>query len=357
MTTVTWNDALQGVSPITGGQPLPPATYRFRPVAGVGKINSSQGVMLELQLEVVSGPLQGRKAFHNENLPKGNTDQDKTRMGFFLGLCEAFGITGAMLGQMFGGQPITKESIDYLAQYLVQQGQVIKGTVRPQKNDASRINIGNWTPDDGIEPEPPVQKPVQAGPPQGQFGPPTTPNGAVPGPGGFAPPSGPPQIGGAQQGGFPPAQAPAAQQGGGLPLGGFPGSGGMQPNPAPDWATQQPVQGQAPQQLQGPGQMAPAAQPQAVGMNQFAQPQAAQFPQMGQQPQQAMQEGFPGQQFPGQANPAAFPPPGQAPQGGFQPPAGLPGQMPPGQPQQAPAGLPQGGFPPVGQGQPPQANI
>jgi len=103
VSTVTWNDALQGVTPITGGQPLPPGTYRLRLVGGEGKINSSQAPMLSLEFEVASGPLAGRKAFYNENLPKGNTDQDRQRMGYFLGLMEAFGITGAQLGQMFGG--------------------------------------------------------------------------------------------------------------------------------------------------------------------------------------------------------------------------------------------------------------
>ena len=337
MSTVTWDSALQGVSPITGGQPLPPATYRLRIIGGEGKNNSNNAPMLSLQFEVASGPLAGRKAFHNENMPSGNTDQDKQRMGYFLGLMEAFGISGQQLGQMFAGQPISKESLDYLAKALVQQGQTIKGTCRTQKNDETRINWGGWTPDDGIEPEPPKQVAAQNANP---VGPPLTPNG-------FA--GGPPNIGGAPaglpQGGFPPnvqQQVPAAQANG-LPLGGFPGSGGMQPNPAPDWATQQPVQGQPPQQLPGPGQTAPAAQPQAAGMNQFAQPGAAQFPPMGQQQPAQQQEGFPGQQFPGQVNPANFPPQNQAQQG-FQPPAGLPGGTPP-----------QQGFQPAGQ--PPQANI
>lgn len=358
MSTVTWNEALQGVQPITGGQPLPPATYRLRLVGGEGRNNSSQAPMLSLQFEVASGPLAGRKAFHNENLPKGNTDQDKQRMGFFLGLMEAFGVTGDQLAQMFAGRSIDADSVDYLAKALVSQGRTIKGTCRPQKNDETRINWGGWIADDGIEPEPP--KAVQNSAPP--VGPPSAPNGF-----GGPPNTGLPQGGFPQAGGFPPVQpgpsnsapgnfqpaAPAAQapsqpqQQNGLPLGGFPGSGGMQPTPAPDWATQQPVQGQAPQtafaqvaqpemqqlaaqqgqafaqagapgfgqQLPGPGQAAPAAQSPAAGMSQFAQPGAAQFPLPGQPGQQlpAAQEGFPGQQFPGQVNPAAFPPPGAQP--------------------------------------------
>lgn len=151
-----------------------------------------------------------------------------------------------------------------------------------------------------------------------------------------------------------------------MPLGGFPGSGGMQPNAAPEWAQQ------------------PAAQ-QAPPPQQFQQPQAAPV----QQPQQG---GFPGQQFPGQVNPAQFPAQGQqapAPQGydqqmqtqggfGQQQPDGsvqmpaqgfnqmlqpqqaqpVQGQMPgmPAQQVQNPNGLPQGGFPNVG-GNPPQASF
>lgn len=298
---ISWNDALQGVAPITGGQALPPATYRLRAVGGEGRMTSGSNLRFELQFEVVSGPLQGRKAFHGENMPKGNSDNDKTRMGYFLGLLAAFGLTGEQLGQMFAGRQIDEQSLTYLAQMLVQSGRVVKGDCVPQKDDASRRNWRNWTPDDGIEPEPP--KIQQSAPPQ-HVGPPSSPNG-------FAAPSGPPA--GLPQGGFPagPPQTVAAQSG--LPLGGFPGSGGVQP-----------VQGQAPQQFGGPGQFAPAAQPQAAGMNQFAQPQAAQFPAQQPAPQQ---DAFPGQQFPGQVNPANFPP--QNPQQGFQPPAGLPGGTPP----------------------------
>lgn len=351
---LSWQDALQGVTPITGGAPLPPATYRLRIVGGEGKLNSNQNVMLALQFEVESGPLKGRKAFHNENLPRGTSDAEKQRMGFFLGLMSAFGLTGEQLGQMFAGRPIDEQSVDYLAKALVQSGRVIKGTCSPQKNDETRINWRNWTPDDGIEPEPPKQIQAAAGS-AGSFGPPSTPNG-------FAAPPGPPQNFGQQapapnglpQGGFPgQAQTPAAApQPGSLPLGGFAGSAqpnGM-PNAAPDWATQQPVQGQAPQTFQTPA------------VNQ--QPQyPAQQQGFGQQPAPQEQQGqFPGQQFPGQVNPAEFPPQGQ--QQGFNPAQlvqAAPGQqmpgMPPAQPQQqAPAGLPQGGFPPVG-GQPPQANI
>lgn len=333
MSTTTWDVALQGVSPITGGTAVPPATYRLRVFSGEGKLNSSKNVMMTLGFEVESGPLKGRKVYHNENLPRGNSDDDKTRMGFFLGLLSAFGLTAEQLGQMFAGRPIDEASVDYLAKMLVQSGRVIKGTAVLQKNDETRNNWRNWTPDDGIEPEPPkMPQAASAGP--AAFGPPSSPNG-------FAAPPGPP------------AQVQQPQGVPGMPLGGFPGSaqpGGM-PAAEPSWATQQPVQGQPPQQVQqpGPGQFASAAQPQAAGMNQFAQPGAAQFPQLGQQ-QAPQDQGFPGQQFPGQVNPAQFPlqqTPGQQ----------MPG-MPSAQPQQAPAGLPQGGWPngPVG-GQPPQANI
>jgi len=280
MSTVMWEQALQGVAPIVGGQALPPATYRFRVVGGEGKKNSGGGLMLTLQLEVASGPLAGRKAFHNENMPKGNSDSDKQRMGFFLGLLEAFGVTGQQLGQMFAGRAIDVDTIDYLAKSLVQTGRIIKGTARPQASDASRINLGGWTPDDGIEPEPPVQKAVAPA-----VGGPAFPGGVpggVPGAPGF--PGGAPAGG---QGGFAPAGGPGA-----MPLGGFPGSGqGLQPNAAPDWANQP-----------------AAAQPQAAGMNQFTQPAQAQ-----QAPAQQQDQGFPGQQFQGQVNPANFPAQGQQP--------------------------------------------
>lgn len=335
MSTVTW-DAFQGVAPATGGQPVPPATYRLRIFSGEGKLNSNKNLMMTLGFEIASGPLAGRKVYHNENLPKGNSDNDKTRMAFFLGLLAAFGLSGEQLGQMFAGRPIDEASVDYLAKMLVQSGRTVKATATLQSNDETRNNWRNWMPDDGIEPEPPKQTQAAPAAPPGAFGPPSSPNG-------FAAPPGPP--------------AQVQQQPPNLPLGGFPGSqqpGGM-PATAPDWATQQPVQGQAPQQMPpSPGQFAPDAQPQAAGLNQFAQ---------------TSQDQFPGQQFPGQVDPANFPPPLGAPQGqpqqavpqqGFQPPAGLPGGqmpgMPPAQPQQAPAGLPQTQFPPVG-GQPPQANI
>lgn len=327
MSTVLWNDALQGVTPTTGGQPLPPATYRFRPIAGEGKDNSGGAPMLSLQLEVISGPMAGRKHYHYENLPKGNSDADKQRMGYFLGLCQAFGITGEMLGQWFQGQPVSKETLEYLAKYIVQSGRVVKATLRPRRNDEARVDASGWVPDDGIEPEPPKQAAVAApmpGAPE-SFGPPQTPNSFAGGP-----------------------QAPS-----GLPLGGFPGSvqQGGAPSAAPDWATQQQVQGQAPQQITGPGQAAPAAQPQAAGMSQFQQLAAAQFPQSG-QASAPQQDAFPGQQFPGQVNPANFPATAQP----------NPGQQMPGMPQaapqqnSAPTGQPQGGFPLIG-GQPPQANI
>lgn len=346
MSTLTWESALQGVTPRTGGSSLPPAQYRLKAVAGEGKRNSNQNLMFSLTLEVISGPMQGRKGFHNENLPTGNSDKDKERMGYFLGLLEAFGITGDMVRQMFAGREIDEASLSYLAQYIVQQGRSVKGTCRPQTNDPTRINWGGWMPDDGIEPVPPKQAA-----PAGQPG---FPGGA---------PSGQPPVfgGGAPQGA--PGQAPGqfqppAAQPNNLPLGGFPGSGGLAPNQAPDWAQQPaaaqpqqfqqapvqdqgfpgqqfqgqvnpanfPAQGQPqfesqmtqPQQFGGPGQMAQAAQPQAAGMNQFQQPAAAQFPQQGQAPGQ------------------------------------LPG-MPPQQPQGNPNGLPQGGFPQGGQA--PQATF
>jgi hypothetical protein len=342
-----WEQALQGVVPITGGQALPPATYRFRVVGGEGKLNSNKAVMLSLQLEVASGPLAGRKAFHNENLPKGDSDSDKTRMGFFLGLMDAFGITGVQLGQMFAGRGIDVETVDYLAKALVQTGRLVKGTAVPQRDDASRINLKGWVADDGMEPEPPKQVSAAPSTPAGPGFPGGIPGG-VPGAPGF--PGGAPQG----QGGFPPAGPPQGAPGG-MPLGGFTGSGGMQPNAAPDWANQ------------------PAAQ-QAPPAQQFQQPQAAPVP----QPQQG---GFPGQQFPGQVNPAQFPAQGQPQQFGgpvqgfqgqpdqagqfaqqaqpaMQPQQPVQGQMPgmPAQQAQNPNGLPQGGFPNVG-GNPPQASF
>lgn len=327
MSTLTWESALQGVTPRTGGSSLPPAQYRAKAVAGEGKLNSSNNLMFSLTLEVISGPMQGRKGFHNENLPTGSSDKDKERMGYFLGLLEAFGVTGDMLRQMFAGRPLDTESLTYLAQYIVGAGRSVKGTVRPQQSDPTRVNWGGWMADDGVEPAPPKQAAASTSP--------GFPGGA---PGGQ-----PPQFGGGAPQGAPGQFQPPAQTAPGLPLGGFPGSGGAVPNPAPDFA------------------QAPAA----------AAPQ--QF-----QPQQApvQNQGFPGQQFQGQVDPANFPPQNQqqAPtgydqqmqaQGGqflqqqpngtvqqapqqFQTQAGpgqLPG-MPPQQPQANPNGLPQGGFPP-----------
>lgn len=359
MSTITWDQALQGVTPATGGS-LPPGTYRLKIIGGEGKENSSLNAAMNLQFEVFSGPLKGRKAFHYENLPGGKSDTDNNRWAYFAGLLEAFGVTGQQVGQMLAGQPVNQQSADYLAKMLVQTGRVVKSTLRPRRADPTRFDWNGWVPDDGIEPEPPVsasQAPV------------TNPNNA-------------PVFGG---------QAPQGAPG--MPLGGFPGSGGMQPNQAPEWAqqpaaqtqpqqfqaTQQAIPGQQPApQFGGPGQAAPAAQPQAAGMNQFQQPQTAQFPQPGQQNQQnqALQEGFQGQQFPGQVNPAAFVNPNaptndpwaapgeagfqqqaQAPQQFQQAPQGgqLPGMPPPQQNQPNPNGLPQGGFPQPGQA--PQATF
>lgn len=339
MSTMTWESALQGVTPRTGGSSLPPGQYRLKAVAGEGKLNSNQNLMFALTFEVISGPMQGRKAFHNENLPSGSSDKDKERMGYFLGLLEAFGVSADMLRQMFAGRPVDEASLSYLAQYIVGQGRSIKGTCRPQQSDPTRVNWGGWMVDDGVEPAPPKQ----AAP------------GGQPGFPGGAPGGQPTQFGGGAPQGVPgqaPGQfQPTGQQPSNLPLGGFPGSGGAVPNQAPDWAQQPaaaapqqfqqqvpvqdqgfpgqqfpgqvnpanfPAQGQAPQQFGGPGQMAPAAQPQAAGMNQFQQPAAAQFPQQGQAPGQ------------------------------------LPG-TPPQQPQGNPNGLPQGGFPQGGQA--PQATF
>lgn len=304
MTTITWDAALQGVTPAKGSTPFPPATYRLRLVAGEGKLNSNNSPMLSLTFECESGPLKGKKAFHNENMPKDGDAPDKiqTRMAFFLGLLDAFGVTGAQVAQMFAGRPIDADSLDYLARALVSLGKVVKATATLQADNDSRNNWRNWSADDGIEPAPPKELQTAGGAPQGFPG--AVPGGApAPGPNGFAPPSGPPQ--GAPAG-------PPAGQPGSLPLGGFPGSGQpMQPNPAPEWSNQAPAA--------GPGQAAPAAQPAAAGMGQFTQAQAGQFPQ-----------GF-----------------------GQQPPTGQPQQPP-----AAPNGLPTGGFPPVQQGgQPPQATF
>lgn len=343
MSTVMWESALQGVAPRTGGSALPPATYRLRAVAGEGKLNSNSGIMLSLTFEVASGPLQGRKAFHNENLPKGNTDGDKDRMAYFLGLMESYGLSGAQLAQMFAGQAISVETIDCLAKQLVASQRIIKGTCRKQRDDDTRVNWGGWTVDDGQEPEPPKQTSAPVSP----VGPPAPGMGTS-----------------------------------GLPLGGFPGSaqpGQMQPNPGPAWAqgpaAQQPVpQGFAPA-AQAP-QQAFQMQPQQAPQNDpWATPGEQTYP-----PQQApgLQEGFQGQQFPGQVNPNAFPaqnqqPPAaqmpgmqqfgatqqdqmaapfqqQQPQGfapGVQPGQQMPGMPAPQQPGN-PAGLPQGGFPQQG---------
>lgn len=349
MSTMTWESALQGVTPNTGGS-LPAGTYRLRPIGGEAKENSGGGISLSLQMEVISGPLQGRKAYHFENFPTDSSDSAKQRMGYILGMIEAFGLPQAQLSQMMAGQPMTVQSVDYLAKYLVQLGRQVKATIRPRRSDPTRMDWAGFMPDDGIEPEPPAQAKTSA------------PNPGFPG---GTP--GQPQFGGAPAG--VPQGLPPQGQAQSMPLGGFPGSGGTQPTPPPDWAQQpaaqtsydQQIQAQGgflqqsqdgsvqpPQQFAGPGQMAQAAQPQAAGMNQFQQPAAAQFPQQG-QPPAPQQGGFPGQQFPGQVDPANFPPQGQQPQAGQ-----LPGAQSQ-QPQAGPAGLPQGGFPQGGQA--PQATF
>lgn len=354
---IMWESALQGVTPTTGGG-LPTGTYRLRPIGGEGKTNSGGGVSLSLQMEVISGPMQGRKAYHFENFPTDNSDVAKQRMGYIAGMFEAFGLTIAQLQQMFAGQAITAETVDYAVKYVVQMGRQVKATTRPRRNDPSRTDWVGFMPDDGIEPEPPAaaNRPAQGGQP------------GFPGMNGAGPAGQPNPFGGAPGGapqGFPgglPGQQPAAASNS-MPLGGFPGSGGTQPTPPPDWAQQpvaQPQQGfpaqqpaaqqPAAQQFAGPGQTAPAAQPDAAGMNQFQQPAAAQFPQQGtQQPQPNLQQGFPGQQFPGQVNPDNFAP--QQLQGAPQ------GQLPGAQSQQPQnvQGLPQGGFPQGGQA--PQATF
>lgn len=350
MPTIDWTSALQGVTPITGGAALPPATYRLRPVGGEGKMNSAGNPMFSLEFEVISGPMQGRKAFHNENLPTDNSDKARTRMGFFLGLLQAFGITDENLRQMFAGRAIDPETLTYLAQQIVASGRSIKGTCVPQKDQPDRVNWRNWTPDDGVEPEPPKQAaaasggPFQGGAPGApQFGQAPTPNGLP------AMPQGAPQGQGAP----------------GLPLGGFPGSGGMQPNPEPAWAAAPAAQVQQPQGQQFGGPV-PGFQGQPNAQGQLPQPGSLGPVPGAQPPAQApvQQDSFPGQQFPGQVNPANFPPqaqqvPAQQAQQAQQAPAqqqalGLPGMPQPGT-QTGPAGLPQGGFPQAGG--PPQANF
>lgn len=263
-TMVDWSTALNGVVPQQGFQPLPPATYRFRILTGEGRIAGSGSIMVSCQFEVISGPKMGRKVFHNWNLPKDGSDKAKTQMGFFLGAMMVFGLTPEWFGQSFAGQQITKDHADFIAKTLVATGLTFKATASLQASDPSRNNLNNFISDDGQEPEPPKE--------------PTATN--------FAP--GAPQVPGG-----PP----------GLPLGGFPGSGGVGGapiTPGPEWANPQPP---APQGPPTQGQFAPAA--------------AAPQPQQG---------GFPGQSFPGQVNPAQFPAPGQqapavAIPGQYQPPA------------------------------------
>lgn len=259
MTTINWNTALQGVTPQQGFQPLPPATYRFRIVSGEGRTAGSGAQMVSVSMEVLSGPKMGRKVFHNWVLPKEESDSAKQSMGFFLGAMEIFGLSPQWFGQTFGGQDITKEHCDYIAQTLVASGRSFKATASLQSKDPSRNNFNNFITDDGVEPEPPAE------PKQNVFNP-----------------------------GAPPI--PTGAPGGNLPLGGFPGSGGVGGAPVPGppaWAGQ-PQPGQAPPAQPNQGQFAPAAQ--AQGMQQFGTTQ---------------QDQFPGQSFPGQVNPATFPPQGQ----------------------------------------------
>lgn len=307
MTTIDWSTALQGVTPQQGFSPLPPATYRFRIVAGEGKTAGSGAQMVSVQLEVISGPKQGRKTFHNWVLPKDGSDKGKQSMGFFLGAMMVFGLPPEWFAQAFAGQQISKEHADYIAKALVQANVSFKATASIQTSDPSRNNFNNFVADDGVEPEPPKE---------------TAPSNLTPGappvPGMGTGPGGPP----------------------GLPLGGFPGSGGQNgamPSSAPEWA-------------QGPGQT-PAYQPAA------AAPPVPQPPTQGQYAPAAQaqpQGGFPGQQFPGQVDPANFPAQGQPQQQFGGPVQGFQGQPDPqGQfPQQAQPAFqaqqpmqPQGGFP------------
>ena len=366
MTTIDWNSALEGVTPQQGFQPLPPATYRFRIVAGEGKTAGSGAQMVSVQIEVISGPKMGRKTFHNWVLPKDASDKGKQSMGFFLGAMQVFGLTPEWFGQSFAGQQITKDHCDFIAKTLVATNLTFKATASLQSSDPSRNNFNNFIPDDGQEPEPPKE------PAQTNF----TPGApAVPGQPG-APVGGPP----------------------GLPLGGFPGSGGVGGTPinqGPAWAQAPAAAAPAPGQLQGdswaapgeqgyapqqptpqygqpqgapaPGQYQPPAAAQAPGMQQFSTtPQDQQYggaPQAPAQPQQYPQPGapapgqqtFPGQQFQGQVNPANFPPQGQPAAAAAPAPGGFPqGQAPqmPGMP--APGAQPPQGGAPQYPGQPGQ---
>lgn len=321
MANANWSTLLQNAAPVQGFQPLPPATYRFRATAGTGKTAASGAQMVQVELEVASGPKAGKKVWHNWVLPADSSkDTAQEQMNRFLGAMEVFGLNLAFFQQNFANQEITKEHCDWIANHIVSTGVIFKAAVSLQKNDPSRNNINNFVADDGVEPAPPAEPKM---------------NSAVPG--------GP---------GFPGAPGPGAANG--MPLGGFPGSGGPSgvtsppafagggipgavPNPgqpqqyAPAAAAQPAPQGQFPGQ-QFPGQVDPANFPAQNQQAQPMQPAPGQFQPQAVQPQYGVPQGQPGMPGPGQQ----FAPPA-APQM-----PGMPGAQPQAAPMQAPMQAPTG---------------
>lgn len=272
METATWGSVLQNVTPNQGPSPLPLGDYNFKILMGRGQTASTGKEMISVQFEVIDGPAAGRKTWHNWVMPDVSGDPEKaaTSFGYFLGDMEVLGLTKDWFVQALGGQPVNKQTCDFIAQQLI--GRAACATVTEQKNDKSRRNIGGFR---AIDPtlasmQAPGSQPVafiapQVGSPFGapqvmqQFGaPPQAPMQA---------PQVPQQV--PMQA---PQQAPQQFQPGAMPV--APPQQQQFASPPP---SAQPAQGYAPQ--------APAGQFQAPSM---------QAPDAPQQPAAAMPQGFPG---------------------------------------------------------------
>lgn len=201
MSTLSWNDVLQGAEANKGSVPLQPGDYNFKVASAEGKTAQSGREMISVRLEIIDGPYAGKTAWHNWVLPNDNSDKAKTSMGYFLGDMEVFGLTKDWFIQNIGGQAMTKATCDFIAAQIVNQ--VITASVSFQKNDPTRNDIKRF-------------RKLEATPgsaPAAPFG--TTPFGApagVPQPQFGAPAQAPMQQPMQQPQYQPPMQAPVQQQ-------------------------------------------------------------------------------------------------------------------------------------------------